>query len=192
MIYGRSIYTPIHLSLLLYNYPACLKPRECNRIPFLPSTDQSLVSSIPATAHIQDLSKRPLSPVLVRRLGRNKSNIAHAQRRNGIVPDLDLQRALEHLECRSPGTLPGWHVVVLLAVPVDQDSRHGEVDVLGLSRRAERLDDLVCAVLAVEILGPVVVGDEVRVPWYTEGIGSLVPFAGGSSAIDKITARVEV
>lgn len=182
----------IHLSLLLYNYPAYLKPRECNRIPFLPSTDQFLVSPVPATAHIQDLSQGPLSPILVRRLGRNKSNIAHAQRRNGIFPNLDLQGALQHLERRSPGSLPGWHVVVLLAVPVDQDSRYGEVDVLRLSRRAERLDDLVRAVLAVEVLGSVVVGDEVWVPWCTEGIGCLVPFAGGSSAVDKITARVEV
>lgn len=182
----------IHLSLLLYNYPACSKPRECNRVPFLSSTDQSLVSPVPATAHIQDLSQRPLSPILVRRLGRNKSNIAHAQRCNGIAPDLDLQGALEHLERRSPGTLPGWHVGVLLAVPVDQDSRHGEVDVLGLSRRAERLHNLVCAVLAVEILGSVVVGDEVRVPWCAEGIGCLVPFAGGGRAVDEITARVEV
>ena len=182
----------IHLSLLLYNDPACSKPRECGRIPFLPSTDQFLVSPVAATVHIQDLSQGPLSPVFVRRLGRNKSNIAHAQRRNRIVPDLDLQGSLEHLECRSSGGLPGWHVVVLLAAPVDQDSRHGEVDVLRLSRRAERLDDLVCAVLAVEILGSVVVGDEVRVPWCTEGIGRLVPFAGGSCAVDKVTARVEV
>lgn len=182
----------IHLSPLMYNDPARLKPRECNRIPFLPSTDQFLVSPVAATAHIQDLSQGPLGPVFVRRLGRNKRNIAHTQRRNGIVPDLDLQGALEHLERRSPRTLPGWHVVVLLAVPVDQDSRHGEVDVLRLSRRAERLDDMVCAVLAVEILGSVVVGDEVRVPWCTEGIGCLVPFAGGGSAVDKVTARVEV
>lgn len=139
--------------------------RECYIIPLLACPDQPLVHPVASTAHVQHLRKRPLGPVLICRLRWDERDITHTQCRNRILPDLDLQRSLEDLEGCRAGALPSRHGCLSLTGPIDENSRDGEVDVLRLRGHAQKLVDLINAVLAVEVLGTVVVGDEVRVAW---------------------------
>lgn len=83
-------------------------------------------------------------------------------------------------------------LTLTLARSVDHDSRHGKVDILRLGRRAQRLHDLVCPVLAVEILGAVVVCDKVWLSGSAQLVGGFVPLADGGGTIDKVPTGVKV
>lgn len=148
--------------------------------PALPLAHQSLIDSLAAAADIQRLRVGALVPVAVGDVTGDEGHIAHLQSSLRVVSDLDHQGSLEDLERRCARRVPRRSLRRGL-LSADDQGGHGEVGVLRLRVGDERLDDLVRAVLRVQVLGSVVVGDEVGLAGLTEGVRLGMPALGGGS-----------
>lgn len=160
--------------------------RESRISPALSALDQLRIDTVAATADKQHLGEGHLGVVGEWNTDGNEGNVASKQGRHRVIADLDHQRTLENLE--SSSTRQSVSKGVVLGLATERDSREGVVGILSLLGSDQRLDDLV-AVLGVQVLGAIVVGNEVRLSWGAQRVSSGVPLGvAGSSAVDKVAS----